>query len=65
MDETYIGGKRKNKAAKVRKAGERARDCLGPLADKTAVVSLMQRGGKVYSRHVERVTAENLTDVIN
>jgi hypothetical protein len=65
MDETYVGGKRKNKPAKVRKAGERAQDYLGPVADKAAVVSLMQRGGNVYSRHVERVTAENLTDVIN
>jgi hypothetical protein len=64
MDETYVGGKRKNKPAKVRKAGERAQDQLGPVADKAAVVSLMQRGGKVYSRHVERVTADNLTDVI-
>lgn len=64
IDETYVGGKRKNKTAKVRKAGERAQDQLGPVADKAAVVSIMQRGGKVYSRHVERVTAENLTDVI-
>ena len=65
MDETYVGGKRRNKPARVRKAGERAQDNLGPVADKAAVVSLMQRGGNVYSRHVERVTAENLTDVIN
>jgi hypothetical protein len=64
MDETYVGGKRRNKPAKVRKASDRAQDYLGPVADKAAVVSLMQRGGKVYSRHVERVTAENLTDVI-
>jgi transposase-like protein len=65
VDETYVGGKRKNKPAKVRKAGERKPDQLGPVADKAAVVSLMQRGGKVFSRHVEKVTAENLTEVIN
>src|SRR5215510_11278850 len=33
-DETYVGGKRKNKPAKVRKAGERQQDQLGPVADK-------------------------------
>lgn len=43
----------------------RKRDQFGPVADKQAVVSVMQRGGKVYSRHVERVTADNLIDVIN
>jgi hypothetical protein len=35
------------------------------VSDKAAVVSIVQRGGKVYSRHVERVTADNLKDVIN
>src|SRR5439155_21252973 len=30
-----------------------------------AVVSVLQRGGRVQSRHVERVTAENLKPVIN
>lgn len=65
VDETYVGGKRRNKQTHVRKAGQRQHDMLGPFADKQAVVSVMQRDGRVYSRHVEKVTADNLCDVIN
>jgi hypothetical protein len=65
MDETYVGGKRRKKQTHAQKPGERPQDLLGPFADKQAVVSIIQRGGKVHSRHVERVTAENLTEVIN
>jgi len=63
-DETYIGGKRRNKHRMAVKPGVRQQD-YPRLTDKAAVVSIVQRGGKVYSRHVERVTAENLKDVIN
>jgi hypothetical protein len=28
------------------------------------VVSIVQRGGSVYSRHIEKVTADNLSEVI-
>lgn len=65
VDETYVGGKRRNKQTHVGKAGQRQHDMLGPFADKQAVVSIVQRGGKVYSRHVEKVTADNLSEVIN
>ncbi len=69
-DEVYIGGKRTNKHRSQRhntvpKAGVRARDYMGPVADKAAVVSVLQRGGKVRSRHVEKVTAKTLSVVIN
>src|ERR1051325_129280 len=69
-DETYVGGKAKNKHKNAHmphatKAGERAQDHRGPVADKFAVVSVMERGGKVHSRHVEKVTAATLKDVIN
>lgn len=65
-DETYIGGRRrKNRVPHATKPGERPKDSLGPFGGKEAVVSIVQRGGKVYSRHVEKVTAENLTEVIN
>lgn len=64
-DETYIGGKRRNKHAQAVKFGERAQDRLGPVADKMAVVSVLERGGKVHSRHVEQVTAKNLKAVLN
>lgn len=64
-DETYVGGKRRNKHAHAVKPGQRAQDRLGPVADKMAVVSVLERGGKVRSRHVEKVTAKNLQEVIN
>lgn len=65
IDETYVGGKRRNKHSHAVKPGVRAQDRLSPVADKMAVVSTLQRGGKVHSRHVERVTAKNLSAVIN
>src|SRR5205085_12480827 len=47
------------------KVGERALDRLSPVADKFDVVSVLERCNKVQSRHVEKVTAENLKEVIN
>ena len=68
-DDTYVGGSRRNKKASklshITKPGQRAQDRIGPMADKQAVFSVMQRGGKVHSRHVERVTAENLKSVLD
>lgn len=65
VDETYVGGRRRNKHAHAVKPGQRAQDRPGPVADKAAVVSIVERGGKVRSRHVEKVTAQNLEAVIN
>lgn len=64
VDETYIGGRRRRHVSPTVKPGQRAQDHIGPVADKAAVVSVLQRGGNVYSQHVEKVTADNLTDVI-
>jgi transposase-like protein len=64
-DETYIGGRRRRKQSYTMKDGQRTEDLLGPFADKAAVFSVVQRGGKVHSRHVERVTADNLKTVLN
>lgn len=50
-DETYVGARRK-------RGSKRGRP--GPDSHKAPVVALVQRGGKVRSMHVERVTAENL-----
>jgi transposase-like protein len=50
-DESYIGGKAKNKA-------------YGPPPKKMAVFSLVERGGKVRSRHVADVTAKTLRHAI-
>jgi transposase-like protein len=38
---------------------------LSPTADKAAVVSLVQRGGKVRSMHMPRVTSATLKPVLN
>jgi transposase-like protein len=64
-DETYVGGRRRHHTPHAPKPGERAQDRLGPFSDKAAVFSIVQRGGKVHSRHIERVTAKDLKAVIN
>ena len=50
-DETYVGGKAKNRAFRE-------------PAPKKAVVSLVERGGRVYSRHVAKVTAKTVREII-
>ncbi len=50
-DETYVGGKAKNKA-------------YGPPPKKMAVFSLVERDGQVRSRHVADVTAKALREAI-
>jgi transposase-like protein len=61
IDETYIGGKRKNPPHKV---GERWPDHPAPTAGKAPVVALVQRNGSVKSHHIQRVTADNLRPII-
>lgn len=63
-DETWIGGKPRKHTSQATKPGERPKDAYNYRDKRAAVVSIVQRGGNVYSRHIERVTAENLTDVI-
>lgn len=55
VDETYVGGKRRHGAPPGRPGRE---------SHKAAVVSLVERNGKVCSFHVERVTAKNLRPVL-
>ncbi len=62
MDETYIGGKLRV-GPQATKPGERPKDRL-ILANKAAVVAILQRGGAVRSFHVERVTAKNLKPLV-
>jgi transposase-like protein len=64
VDETYIGGRRRNAQAQVTKLGERAQDRLGPFEGKAPVVSVLQRGGRVQSKHMPRVTADNLRPMV-
>jgi len=50
-DETYVGGKARNRAYKA-------------PAPKKPVVSLVERGGRVRSQHVREVTAANLRPIL-
>jgi hypothetical protein len=63
FDETYIGGKRKDPPMAT-KPGQRAVDRPGPFEGKAAVLSILQRGGKVRSQHMDRVTADTLKAAI-
>jgi transposase-like protein len=68
VDETYIGGKRRagaygyewSASGRVKPQPRRKH----PRMEKAAVVSVLQRGGRVQSMHVERVTSENLKPII-
>jgi len=62
-DETYIGGKLRI-GLQTNKPGERPKDRPGPVSNKAAVVSVLQRGGRVQSTHAKCVTSANLKPVI-
>jgi transposase-like protein len=64
IDEAYIGGKRRESFPHATKPGQRAKDNPGPFHGKAPVVSVLQRDGRVQSRHMERVTAENLKPMV-
>lgn len=59
FDETYVGGKEKNKHA--RKRNKRNIGGTG----KEAVFSLVERGGKVRSHHVPSVTGKTLRPIMD
>jgi transposase-like protein len=63
VDETYVGGKLRVGTYKP-KSGKKPK-YPAVISNKAAVVSVLQRGGRVQSRHVERVTAENLKPMIH
>src|SRR5688572_26491043 len=64
-DEAYIGGKRRYRHSTTVKPGVRQQDHPNYFAEKQAVFSVVQRGGKVHSRHIERVTADTLKSVLD
>ncbi len=59
IDETYVGGKEKNKHRNKRVQG--ANGGIG----KEAVFSLVERGGSVRSHHVATVSVKNLAPILN
>ncbi len=63
IDETYIGGKLRT-GPHATKPSERPQDRKAGIDNKAPVVSVLQRGGRVQSTHVEKVTAKNLKPVI-
>jgi transposase-like protein len=66
VDEAYIGGRRRisKRVSGAVKPGERPQDRPSPVDNKSAVVSMVQRGGDVRSHHVQRVTAANLRPIL-
>ena len=60
-DETYVGGKVKNRNAKQQKRFDQRRS---PVADKQPVVSLVERNGRVRSFHVANVTGQTLRSIL-
>ncbi len=58
MDETFIGGREKNKHR-----NKRAKNPKGG-GDKERVFSLVERGGRVRSHHVPDVSAKNLRPIV-
>lgn len=62
-DETYVGGKIRVGAYKPGDNYNRKR--RSGVSNKAAVFSVLQRDGDVRSRHVQRVTAENLRPIID
>ena len=64
IDETYVGGKKRHHVSLQVKPGQRMKDYPSPVSNKAAVVSVLQRNGRVQSKHVQRVTADNLRPIV-
>lgn len=57
-DETYVGGKEKN-----RHKSKRDKRVIGGVG-KEMVFSLVERGGRVHSQHLAKVTTTNLREIL-
>ncbi|MGH9434277.1 MAG: IS1595 family transposase [Terriglobia bacterium] len=63
VDETYVGGKLRA-GPHANHPGERPQDRPAVMANKSPVVALVERNGRVRSMHVANVTAANLKEII-
>lgn len=66
VDETYVGGKLRNPHVKARRenASSKSPNAGRSTKTKTPVLSLVQRGGIVRSQRMDRVTGENIRQVL-
>lgn len=62
-DETYVGGK--IRVGSYKPGDSYHRKYRSPRANKACVFSVLQRDGDVRSRHIQRVTAENLRPIVD
>ena len=63
IDEAYIGGKVRQGAAKDAEGRSTKLGRKHARSEKAPVVAMLQRNGDVHSRHIERVTADNLKPI--
>ena len=62
IDEVYIGGKMRTGTARGKAGRASRRIALSATDNKASVVSVLQRGGRVQSVHMPRVTGEKSQD---
>lgn len=64
-DETFVGGRAKNRPLSERKANRESATPLSGIAGKTVVMGLLERGGEVRAGVVEDTRKETLAPIIH